>query len=88
MMALVRGVMAASTCARSMARVCNSQSTTTGVAPALTIMFIAEKKVWAELITSSPAPMPHTCSAISIAPVADVTTRVGRAPKRIGAGRI
>ena len=80
-MARVRGVMAAATWARSMARVARSQSTNTGRAPTLTIMFIVEKKLCAEVMTSSPGLMPHTSSAISIAPVADVSMRVGRPPK-------
>ena len=78
MMALVRGVMAASTWSRSMLRVVRPQSTNTGLAPTLTIMFGAAKKLMAEVITSSPGPTPAICRASSMAAVAEVTTRAGR----------
>ncbi len=81
MIARVLGVIAASTAARSRLRVTRSQSTKTGVAPTLTIMLRTVKKLWALVITSSPAPMPASCSATSTAAVADVSTRTGRPPQ-------
>src|SRR5471032_286359 len=80
-MALVRGVMAAATCSRSIARVIKSQSTKTGCAPTLTIIFMVEKKLCVEVMTSSPGPTPQASSASSMAPVAEVRLRVGRPPK-------
>src|SRR5487761_2286710 len=78
MIARVRAPMRASTWPRSMLRVTRSQSTNTGVAPTLTIMLSTVKKLWAQVITSSPGPMPASCSAISTAAVAEVTARTGR----------
>ena len=78
MIARVRGVIAASTAARSRLRVTRSQSTNTGVAPTLTIMLRTVKKLWAHVITSSPGPIPASCSATSTAAVAEVRTRTGR----------
>ena len=43
-------------------------------------MFGAAKNVIAGVMTSSPGPMPHTCSASSSAAVADDTQRTGRPP--------
>jgi hypothetical protein len=63
-----------------MLRDSRSQSTKTAVAPHLRIMLPTEKKVIAEVTTSSPRPMPQTWKATSSAAVADVNTRVGRAP--------
>jgi hypothetical protein len=80
MIALVRGVIRASTASRSRLRVARSTSTNTGVAPDLTIMRGAAKNVCAGVITSSPGPAPTSCSAISSAAVADDTTRAGRPP--------
>jgi hypothetical protein len=51
MIARVRGPMRAATAARSMLRVIGSQSTKTGVAPCLTIMFGTAKKLCAQVIT-------------------------------------
>ena len=82
MIARVRGVIAASTAARSMLRVTRSQSTNTGFAPTLTIMLRTVKKLCAEVITSSPGPMPQSCSATSTAAVAEVSTRTGRPPQK------
>ena len=39
------------------------------------------KKLWPQVITSSPGPMPASCSATSTAAVADVSTRTGRPPQ-------
>ncbi len=80
MIALVRGPIRAAVAARSRLRVPGSTSTNTGVAPTLTIMLGAAKNVMDGVITSSPGPMPATCSAISSAAVADDTTRTGRPP--------
>ena len=44
-------------------------------------MFMVEKKLCVEVMTSSPGPMPQASSASSIAPVAEVRVRVGRPPK-------
>ena len=82
--AFVRGVIAASTCARSMLRVTRSQSTNTGVAPTLTIMLSTVKKLCAHVMTSSPGPTPATCSATSTAAVADVKAFTGRPPQKVG----
>ena len=79
--ARVAGVIAAPACARSRLRVSRSQSTNTGLAPTLVIMLAAAKKVCVGVITSSPAPMPHSCRATSIATVADVIERTGRPPQ-------
>ena len=81
MIAFVRGVIAASTWSRSMLRVTRSQSTNTGVAPTFTIMLRTVKKLCADVITSSPGPMPATCSATSTAAVADVSAFTGRPPQ-------
>src|SRR6185437_14149503 len=78
MIARVRGPIRASTAARSMLRVTRSQSTNTGVARARTIMFRTVKKLWPQVITSSPGPISASCSATSTAAVADVSTRTGR----------
>jgi len=64
-----------------MLRVTRSQSTNTGVAPTLTIMLSTVKKLCAPVITSSPGPTPQSCSATSIAAVAEVSTRTGRPPQ-------
>src|SRR5574340_345557 len=61
-----------------MLRVTGTQSTKTGVAPTLAIMLSTVKKLCAQVITSSPGPMPASCSATSIAAVAEVSTRTGR----------
>ncbi len=79
-MAFVRGPMRAATAARSTLRVPGSTSTNTGVAPTLTTIFGAAKKVIAGVMTSSPGPMPHTYRANSSAAVADDTQRTGRPP--------
>src|SRR5512135_125782 len=81
MIARVRAPMRASTWPRSMLRVTGSQSTNTGVAPTFTIMLRTVKKLCAQVITSLPGPMPASCSAISTAAVAEVTTRTGRPPQ-------
>ena len=83
MMAFVRGPMRAATWARSRLRVPGSTSTNTGTAPTFTIMLGAAKNVIAGVITSSPGPMPATCSASSRAAVADATTRTGRPPASV-----
>jgi hypothetical protein len=70
--------MAASAAARSMLRVVSSQSTNIGFAPTLTIMLSTVKKLCAEVMTSSPGPMPQSCSATSTAAVAEVSARTGR----------
>ena len=79
-MARVRGVIVARTASACMLRVCRSQSTKTVVAPRLTIMLPTEKKVMADVITSSPRPIAHTSSATSRAAVADVKERTARPP--------
>jgi hypothetical protein len=56
MIARVRGVIAASTCARSTLRLTRSQSTNTGLAPTFAIMLSVVKKLCAGAITSSPGP--------------------------------
>ena len=44
-------------------------------------MLSTVKKLCADVITSSPGPTPQSCSATSIAAVADVSTRTGRPPQ-------
>ena len=79
-MARVRGVIARAAASAVMLRVPRSQSTKTAFAPRFRIMFPTEKKVIAEVTTSSPAPMPHTWNATSIAAVAEVNVRTGLPP--------
>ena len=81
MIALVRGVIAASTWSRSRLRLSSSTSTNTGRAPTRITTLALAAKVMAGTITSSPGPMPHACSATSSAPVAEVNVRTMRPPR-------
>ena len=81
MMARVRGVIAASTCSRSMLRESSPTSTNTGRAPTRTMTFAVATKLSAGVMTSSPGPMPQASSAISSPAVAEVWLRTGRPPQ-------
>ena len=81
MMARVRGVIAASTCSRSMLRESRPTSTNTGRAPTRMMTFAVATKLSAGVITSSPGPMPQASSAISSPAVAEVWLRTGRPPQ-------
>src|SRR5471032_890913 len=80
-MALVRGVMAASTWARSILRVTGSISANTGVAPVSMITLAVATQEIGVVITSSPAPMPAMRRAISMVQVPELNVRTGRPPK-------
>ena len=69
MMALVRGVMAASTRAALALKVAGSRSMKTGLAPTRETTPAVAKKVKLGTITSSPAPMPRAMRAASCASV-------------------
>ncbi len=69
MMALVRGVMAASTSAPVVLKVAGSRSTKTGLAPRRETTPAVAKKVKVGTITSSPAPMPSAMRATNWASV-------------------
>ena len=79
-MALVRGVMAASTRCRSMLRVTGSISTNTGVAPTSRMTLLVATHDKGVVMTSSPAPMPAMRSAISMVQVPELKARTGRPP--------
>ncbi len=79
--ALVRGPIAASIFARSILRVAGSMSTNTGRAPARSITFAVATHDSGVVTTSSPGPMFASASAISSAPVPEVSARTGRPPK-------
>ena len=80
-MALVRGVMAASTLSRSMLRVTGSMSTKTGLAPTVsTTLDVATHEIGV-VMTSSPGPMPAMRSATSIVAVPLAKVRTMRPPK-------
>ena len=59
MMALVRGVIAASIRLSSMFRVSGRLSTKTGIAPSLTTALAVETNAYEGMMTSSPGPIPH-----------------------------
>jgi hypothetical protein len=78
---LVRGVIAASICSRSMLRVTGSMSTSTGVAPTSRITLAVATQVSGVLITSSPGPTPARRSATSSVAVPELKARTGRPPQ-------
>ncbi len=81
MMALVRGVIAASTLSRSILCVRASMSANTGVAPTSIITLAVATQEFGVVMTSSPAPIPAMRSAISIVQVPELNVRTGRPPK-------
>jgi hypothetical protein len=81
MIALVRGVIAASSLSRSMLRVTGSMSANTGVAPTSRITLAVATQEIGVVMTSSPAPMPAIRSAISIVQVPELKVRTGRPSK-------
>ena len=81
MIALVRGVMAASTLSRSILRVTGSISANTGVAPTSMITLAVATQEIGVVITSSPAPIPAMRKAISMVQVPELKVRTGRPPK-------
>ena len=81
MIARVRGVIAASTWARSRLRESSPTSTNTGRAPTRTMTFAVATKERAGVMTSSPLPIPQASSAISSPAVAEVWVRTGRPPR-------
>src|SRR5450830_2086909 len=81
MIALVRGVMAASTLSRSMLWVIGSISANTGVAPTSMMTLAVATHEIGVVMTSSPGPMPAMRSAISIVQVPELKVRTGRPPK-------
>ena len=81
MIALVRGVMAASSLARSILRVTGSISANTGVAPTSIITLAVATHEIGVVMTSSPAPIPAMRRAISIVQVPELKVRTGRPPK-------
>ena len=68
MIALVRGVIAASICEASMLQVSGSMSTNTGLAPSSTIISAVAAKVNGVVMTSSPGFDAQAPSARSAAP--------------------
>src|SRR5689334_61488 len=80
MIAFVRGVIAASTCAGSMLSVSGSMSTKTGVAPTSRMVLPVAAKLNGVVITSSPAPMPCANSATCSAAVPDETATASDTP--------
>ena len=82
MMALVRGVIAASMRDASMLQVSASTSTNTGVAPSSTIISAVAAKVKGVVMTSSPRPMPKPIIAISSASVPLATLMQWRVPTK------
>ena len=80
MIALVRGVIAASISSGSMLQVSGSTSTNTGVAPSSTIISAVATNVNGVVMTSSPGPMPSAISAISSASVPEPTLTQWLAP--------
>ena len=81
MMALVRGVIAASSLSRSMLRVPGSMSANTGVAPTSMMTLAVATQEIEVVITSSPGPMPAMRRAISMVQVPELKVRTGRPPK-------
>ena len=69
MIALVRGVIAASTWPGSMQKSSSRTSTKTGVAPARRITLTVALKLNETVMTSSPGPMPSACRTASWATV-------------------
>ena len=69
MIALVRGVIAASSNAASMFAVSGSTSTNTGLAPTSAMTSAVATKVKGEVMTSSPGPISRAIRAISSASV-------------------
>ena len=82
MIALVAGVIAASTASKSMLRVSGSISTNTGRAPTVRMTLLVATHDSGVVITSSPGPTAARRSAISSAAVPELKTRTGRPPKR------
>ncbi|MNC51844.1 hypothetical protein D3C75_1011540 [compost metagenome] len=80
MMALVRGVIAASIAVTSVISVSRSTSTNTGVAPSRVIMLAVETQVCDGVMTSSPGPTPNASRVICIPPVAEESATACRQP--------
>ena len=78
MMALVRGVTAASILAGSMLKVSGSMSTKTGLAPRRWMTPAVAKKVKGEVMTSSPGPTSRAIRAMSRASVPEETPTAKR----------
>ncbi len=78
MIALVRGVMAASTAFGSMVAPSGSISTSTGFAPARSIAEAVATKVMVVVITSSPGPMSSAFSAMCSAAVPELQATAWR----------
>ena len=75
MIARVRGVIAASAASRSISPVPGTESTSTGVAPACSTALAEATNVIAGTSTSSPGPIPSTCSDRISAAVHEETQR-------------
>jgi len=78
--ALVRGVIAASTLSTSMFRFCGSISTSTGLAPTYSTQLVEATKLNGVVITSSPGPTPAASMAQCNPPVPDDTPTPWRRP--------
>jgi hypothetical protein len=81
-MALVCGVMAASSWVSSMLSVSSRMSTNTGRAPARTKALAVDTKVYDGMITSSPGSTSHKSAAISNPAVQEGIIRARAIPKR------
>jgi hypothetical protein len=81
-MALVRGVIAASTCFSSMLSVSGRQSTNTGTAPRSTKALAVDTKVNEGMMTSSPGCRSASSAAISSAAVHECVISARAAPVR------
>ena len=81
MIALVRGVIAASIAAGAIVYVSGSMSTNTGVAPAYSIAATVATNVNGTVITSSPGPMPAASSARCSALVPELTPTASPSPQ-------
>src|SRR4051812_30892344 len=80
-MALIAGVIAADTRARSIFRVTGSISTNTGRAPTSRITLLVATQESGVVMTSWPGPIPAIRNAISIVQVPELKTRTGRSPQ-------
>ncbi len=83
MIALVRGVIAASICSGSMLKVSSSTSTNTGLAPTCKILLAEAINVNGVVITSSPAPMACASKIVCKAVVPEEVAMAWRVPHRL-----